>query len=92
MTAHGHAARPADRSLPLLESLADREHLRELARAIHDGADVRGYHAWSILDNFEWAEGYTQRFGLVYIDFPTQRRYMKDSAKWFSKIASTNTV
>jgi beta-glucosidase len=69
-----------------------REHLRELARAIHDGADVRGYHAWSILDNFEWAEGYTQRFGLVYIDFPTQRRYMKDSAKWFSKIASTNIV
>ena len=69
-----------------------REHLRQLARAIHDGADVRGYHAWSILDNFEWAEGYTQRFGLVYIDFPTQRRYMKDSAKWFSKIASTNTV
>jgi beta-glucosidase len=69
-----------------------REHLRELARAIRDGADVRGYHAWSILDNFEWAEGYTQRFGLVYIDFPTQRRYIKDSAKWFSKIASTNTV
>jgi beta-glucosidase len=69
-----------------------REHLRELAHAIRDGADVRGYHAWSILDNFEWAEGYTQRFGLVYIDFPTQRRYMKDSAKWFSKIASTNTV
>jgi len=69
-----------------------REHLRELARAIRDGAEVRGYHAWSILDNFEWAEGYTQRFGLVYIDFPTQRRYMKDSAKWFSKIASTNTV
>jgi beta-glucosidase len=69
-----------------------REHLRELARAIHDGADVRGYHAWSILDNFEWAEGYTQRFGLVYIDFPTQRRYLKDSAKWFSKVASTNTV
>jgi beta-glucosidase len=69
-----------------------REHLRELARAIRDGADVRGYHAWSILDNFEWAEGYTQRFGLVYIDFPTQRRYMKDSAMWFSKVASTNTV
>jgi beta-glucosidase len=69
-----------------------REHLRELAHAIKDGSDVRGYHAWSILDNFEWAEGYTQRFGLVYIDFPTQRRYMKDSAKWFSKIASTNVV
>jgi beta-glucosidase len=69
-----------------------REHLSELAHAIHDGADVRGYHAWSILDNFEWAEGYTQRFGMVYIDFPTQRRYMKDSAKWYSRVASTNTV
>jgi beta-glucosidase len=69
-----------------------RDHLRELAHAINDGADVRGYHAWSILDNFEWSEGYTQRFGLVYIDFPTQRRYMKDSAKWYAKVASTNTV
>jgi beta-glucosidase len=69
-----------------------REHLRELARAIHDGADVRGYHAWSILDNFEWGEGYTQRFGLVYVDFSSQRRYMKDSAKWYSKIAAVNAV
>jgi beta-glucosidase len=69
-----------------------RDHLRELAHAINDGAEVHGYHAWSILDNFEWAEGYTQRFGLVYIDFPTQRRYMKDSAKWYAKVASTNTV
>ena len=58
-----------------------REHLRELARAIQDGADVRGYHSWSILDNFEWSEGYTQRFGMVFVDFPTQRRFMKDSAK-----------
>ncbi len=63
-----------------------------MARAIHDGADVRGYHAWSILDNFEWAEGFTQRFGLVYIDFRTQRRYMKDSAKWYSNVAATNSV
>jgi beta-glucosidase len=69
-----------------------REHLRELGRAIQDGADVRGYHAWSIVDNFEWAEGYTQRFGLVYIDFQTQRRYMKDSAKWYSRVAETNKV
>jgi beta-glucosidase len=69
-----------------------REHLRELAHAIHDGADVRGYHAWSILDNFEWAEGYTQRFGMVYIDFPTQRRFIKDSAKWYSNVAATNSL
>jgi beta-glucosidase len=69
-----------------------REHLRELAHAIGDGAEVRGYHAWSILDNFEWAEGYTQRFGMVYIDFPTQRRYLKDSAKWYSRVAATNSL
>jgi beta-glucosidase len=69
-----------------------REHLRELAHAIQDGADVRGYHAWSILDNFEWSEGYTQRFGLVFIDFPTQRRYMKDSGKWYSRVAATNAI
>jgi beta-glucosidase len=69
-----------------------REHLRELSHAIRDGADVRGYHAWSILDNFEWAEGYTQRFGMVYIDFPTQRRFVKDSAKWYSKVAASNAL
>jgi beta-glucosidase len=64
-----------------------REHLRELARAIQDGSDVRGYHSWSILDNFEWSEGYTQRFGMVFVDFPTQRRFMKDSGKWYSRVA-----
>jgi beta-glucosidase len=69
-----------------------REHLRELARAIQDGADVRGYHSWSILDNFEWSEGYTQRFGMVFVDFSTQRRFMKDSAKWYSRVAATNTI
>ncbi|NYF50604.1 GH1 family beta-glucosidase [Tunturiibacter gelidoferens] len=69
-----------------------REHLRELARAIHDGADFRAYHSWSILDNFEWSEGYTQRFGMVFVDFPTQRRFMKDSAKWYSRVAATNTI
>ena len=67
-----------------------REHLREMSRAMKDGADVRGYHAWSILDNFEWAEGYTQRFGMVYVDFRNQRRYVKDSAKWYSQVAKTN--
>lgn len=69
-----------------------REHLQALGRAIRDGANVRGYHAWSLLDNFEWAEGYSQRFGLVYVDFRDQRRIVKDSGKWYAKVAATGVV
>jgi beta-glucosidase len=51
-----------------------------------EGADVRGYFAWSLLDNFEWALGYTKRFGLIYIDYKDgQKRYVKDSARWYSQ-------
>jgi len=69
-----------------------RAHLLELSRAIRDGVPVRAYHCWSLLDNFEWADGYTQRFGLVYVDFKTQRRLPKDSAAWFAKVISANKV
>ncbi|MGH3432370.1 MAG: family 1 glycosylhydrolase, partial [Thermocrispum sp.] len=58
-------------------------HLRALAETIADGIDVRGYFAWSITDNFEWAEGYAERFGLVHVDYTTQRRTPKDSYFWF---------
>jgi beta-glucosidase len=58
------------------------EHIGQVARAIDDGVDVRGYFAWSLLDNFEWAEGYTQRFGIVWVDFEGDlRRVVKDSAR-----------
>jgi beta-glucosidase len=67
-------------------------HLRELSRAIADGANVRGYHAWSLMDNFEWADGYSQRFGMVYIDYRDQRRILKDSALWYSRAATANAV
>jgi beta-glucosidase len=69
-----------------------REYLAAVSRAIADGADVRGYHAWSLLDNFEWAEGYSQRFGLTYVDFKTKRRIIKDSGKWYARVAAENRV
>ena len=65
-------------------------YLTELAKSIADGADVRGYLHWSFLDNFEWASGYDERFGIIYVDYPTQRRIPKDSAAWFAKVIETN--
>jgi beta-glucosidase len=61
-------------------------HLRALKAAMDAGVDVRGYFHWSLLDNFEWAAGYSQRFGLVHVDFATQRRTPKDSFRWFSEL------
>ena len=55
------------------------QHLTELDRAMKAGVDIRGYFAWSLMDNFEWAEGFTKRFGLVYVDYETQERIIKDS-------------
>ena len=68
------------------------EHLAELARAISDGAKVRAYHAWSLLDNFEWADGYSQRYGLTYVDFRDQKRTIKDSGLWYGRVAATNAL
>lgn len=65
-------------------------YLLELNRVIGDGVDVRGYFQWSIFDNFEWAKGYDKRFGLVYVDFETLKRTIKDSARWYSNIIRTN--
>ncbi len=67
-----------------------RRHLIELSRAIADGVDVRGYFHWSIMDNFEWAEGYRERFGLVHVDYTTLERTPKDSAYWYGDVIRTN--
>jgi beta-glucosidase len=65
-------------------------HLRALHEAIAQGVDVRGYFCWSLLDNFEWAEGYSKRFGLVFVDYPTQRRIPKASSRWYADVVARN--
>lgn len=67
-----------------------RRYLRGLSRAIDEGIPVIGYQYWSLLDNFEWALGYDKRFGLVYVDFPTGKRTVKDSAYDYAEIIRTN--
>jgi beta-glucosidase len=64
-------------------------HLRAVAVAVRAGVDVRGYYTWSLLDNFEWAEGYTQRFGLVHVDYDTQARTPKASFDWYAEMIKT---
>ncbi|WP_207207313.1 glycoside hydrolase family 1 protein [Xylanimonas protaetiae] len=67
-------------------------HLRAVKDAIDAGADVRGYFAWSLLDNFEWAHGYSKRFGIVRTDYATQERTVKASGRWYGDVARTNVV
>jgi beta-glucosidase len=68
------------------------EHVRAVRTAIENGADVRGYLAWSLLDNFEWAAGYSQRFGVIHVDFETQRRTIKLSGRTLAELARTNRL
>jgi beta-glucosidase len=67
-----------------------RTHLEQCLRAIDDGVPLKGYFAWSLLDNFEWAFGYTRRFGLVWVDFQTQERILKESAHWYGAVMRRN--
>jgi beta-glucosidase len=69
-----------------------RDHLEAIGRAIDAGAPVEGYFAWSLLDNFEWAKGYTQRFGLVHVDYRTQQRRPKDSAFYYADVVRRNAL
>jgi beta-glucosidase len=67
-------------------------HLRACHDAVAEGVDLRGFFVWSYLDNFEWAEGYAYRFGVVHVDFATQRRTPKASAHWFAGVAAANRL
>ena len=66
------------------------KYLSALQQASDDGADVRGYFLWTFLDNFEWDKGYNERFGIVYVDFATQKRIAKDSAYWYQRVMEEN--
>jgi beta-glucosidase len=69
-----------------------RDHLRAAHRCIASGVPLHGYFAWSLLDNYEWQHGYTQRFGVVWVDFVTQKRISKDSALWYRSVIADNAV
>jgi beta-glucosidase len=68
------------------------QHLAAAARAIRDGASLAGYYVWSLLDNFEWGWGYQKRFGIVFVDFGSQRRTPKSSARFYSDVVRANAV
>ena len=65
-------------------------HFRAAHEAMEQGVDLRGYMVWSFLDNFEWAEGYSKRFGIVFVEYGTQRRVPKSSARWYSDVIRRN--
>jgi beta-glucosidase len=67
-------------------------HLRACHDALAAGVDLRGYFVWSLMDNFEWAEGYAKRFGIVHVDYTTQQRVLKDSAKWYREVIRRNGI
>jgi beta-glucosidase len=67
-----------------------RDHLGALAESVAAGTDVRGYFAWSLLDNFEWSYGYGKRFGIVRVDYDTQERVVKDSGREYARIIAAN--
>ncbi len=85
--------RPAGRGQrPRADQLPARAPGRRGRAAIKDGADLAGYFVWSLLDNFEWAWGYQKRFGIVFVDFGTQRRIPKASAQFYSEVVRANAV
>ncbi len=68
------------------------DHLAALHTAIENGVPVKGYFVWTLMDNFEWAEGYRTRFGLIYVDYKTQERTIKRSGKWYAEVVSGNEL
>ena len=86
--------------MPIVEAIHDtfrvnfyKEYISNLKAAVtEDGVNVKSYFAWSLMDNFEWGDGYNVRFGMTYVDYKTQNRYLKDSINWFSQMIKTGNV
>lgn len=68
------------------------DHIIQVHKAMNDGVNIIGYHVWSFLDNFEWNLGYSKRFGLVHVDYETQKRTIKKSGRWYSKVIADNGI
>jgi beta-glucosidase len=68
------------------------KHIEIVKKAIDDGVNVAGYYVWSLMDNFEWSWGYSKTFGLVHIDYKTQKRTIKNSGKWYAKVIKDNGI
>ncbi|MBE0478753.1 beta-glucosidase [Candidatus Aerophobetes bacterium] len=69
-----------------------KEHFSFAHKAMLEGVRLKGYFVWSLMDNFEWAYGYSKRFGLIYVDYPTQKRIFKKSANWYRQVIQSNSV
>ena len=67
-----------------------RRYISQLKRGVEEGIPILGYFAWSALDNFEWAEGYAKRFGIIHVDYATQKRTLKASANWYAELIRSN--
>ena len=70
----------------------NKQHLQWLLKSIEDGANVKGYFVWSLMDVFSWSNGYNKRYGLFYVDYNTQERYPKKSAYWYKSVSETKEV
>ncbi|MFL5509332.1 MAG: family 1 glycosylhydrolase, partial [Gemmatimonadaceae bacterium] len=66
-----------------------RQHLRAAHNAMSQGVDLRGYYAWSLLDNYEWSLGYSKRFGIVHVDYSTQKRTIKSSGRYYASVIAS---
>jgi beta-glucosidase len=69
-----------------------RNYITQFHRAVAEGYPLKGYFLWSLMDNFEWADGYSKRFGIHYVDFKTQKRTPKLSAAWYKEVIASNAV